>query len=130
MRILTLLFMIFVVMVNQTAIAQSPDTLLSKLPPDMREWFNRSCPRSLGPSLWSSCIMREASAASHGKPDLSHLKPDLKEWVIRSCPDSLGPSLAISCLNRESSALSNARLNIAFLTKEQKNGWQDRAQHL
>ena len=126
MRILTLLFMVYVALVNQSALAQSPDAVLSKLPPDMREWVNRSCPRSLGPSLWSSCIVRETSAASRGKPDLSHLKPDLQAWVIRSCPNSLGPSLAISCLNRESNALTTARLDISFLTEEQKE-WVSRS---
>ena len=104
----------------QPAVAQSPDEALSKLSPDMRDRVNRSCPRSLGPSLWSSCIVREASAASRGKPDLSSLKPEIQAWVIRSCPDSLGPSLAISCLSRESAALANARLNISSLTEQQK----------
>jgi len=70
--------------------------------------------------------VREASAASRGKPDLSHLKPDLQAWVIRSCPDSLGPSLAIGCLNREINALANARLDISFLTEKQKQ-WVSRA---
>lgn len=112
--------MIIATLIAQTAMAQSPDAALSKLPQDMRDWVSRSCPRSLGPSLWSSCIVREASAASRGKPDLSRLKPEMKAWVIRSCPDSLGPSLAISCLARESAALAKARLDISSLTEQQK----------
>jgi hypothetical protein len=120
MRLVTKSFFVVAILIAQPAVAQSPDTALSKLPQDMRDWVNRSCPRSLGPSLWSSCIVREASAASRGKPDLSGLKPELQAWVIRSCPDSLGPSLAISCLTRERAALVNARLNISSLTEQQK----------
>ncbi len=120
MRLLTKTFTIVAILIVQTAVAQSPDVALSKLQQDMRDWVNRSCPRSLGPSLWSTCIVREASAASRGKPDLSRLRPELQAWVIRSCPDSLGPSLAISCLTRENAALANAHLNISSLTKEQK----------
>lgn len=104
----------------QDALAQSPDAALSKLSPDAREWVNRSCPRSLGPSLWSSCIVRESSAASHGKPDLSALKPGLRTWVTNSCPDSLGPSLAISCLIREQAALGAGLPNVSSLTEQQK----------
>jgi hypothetical protein len=100
--------------------AQNPDADLSKLSPTARNWVNRSCPRSLGPSLWASCIVRESSAASLGKPDLSSLKRDLQAWVTRSCPDSLGPSLTISCLNRGKVALSAGLPNVSSLTEEQK----------
>jgi hypothetical protein len=114
------LFTIIAMLVAQTAIAQDPDAALSKLSPDARDWVNRSCSRSLGPSLWSSCVVREASAASRGKPDISSLKPELRAWVISSCSDSLGPSLAISCLTREKAALVGGLPNIASLTEEQK----------
>lgn len=120
MRISPKTFIAIALLAAKSVMAQSPDSALSKLPQEMRDWVNRSCPRSLGPSLWSSCITREASAASRGKPDLSRLKPELQAWVIRSCPDSLGPSLAISCLTREGAALANARLDISFLTEQQK----------
>ena len=120
MRIPPKAFIAIALLVAQPVMAQNPDTALSKLPQEMRDWVNRSCPRSLGPSLWSSCIAREASAASRGRPDLSRLKPELQAWITRSCPDSLGPSLAISCLTRESTALANARLDISFLTEQQK----------
>jgi hypothetical protein len=120
MRLLANITMVVATLIAQTAIAQSPTVALSKLPQDMRDWVNRSCPRNLGPSLWSSCIVREASAASRGKPDLSRLSPDLQSWIIRSCPDSLGPSLAISCLTRESAALASPRLDISSLTEQQK----------
>lgn len=120
MHLLTKISIVAAMLIAQSAMAQNPDVALSKLPKDMRDWVNRSCPRSLGPSLWTSCIVREASAGSRGKPDLSRLKPELQAWVIRSCPDSLGPSLAISCLTRESVALANARVDISSLTEQQK----------
>ncbi|PIF52952.1 hypothetical protein CLU80_5442 [Pseudomonas sp. 29] len=108
------------ILVAQPAIAQDPDAALSKLSPDARDWVNRSCTRSLGPSLWSSCVVREASAASHGKPDLSSLNPEMRAWVIGSCSDSLGPSLTINCLTREKAALVGGLPNISSLTEEQK----------
>ena len=120
MRLLAKAVVIVVIFVAQQAVAQSPDAALSKLPQDMRDWVNRSCTRSLGPSLWSHCVVREASAAFRGKPDLSGLKPELQSWVMRSCPDSLGPSLAINCLTRERTALVNARLNLSSLNEQQK----------
>lgn len=100
--------------------AQDPQAALDALSFKMLMWVDSACPRSLGPSLWSSCVMREASAASSGKPDLSGLKPDLQAWVINSCPDSLGPSMTISCLDREKKALINGLPNILHLTQEQK----------
>jgi len=119
-RLQTKLFIIIAMLFFQAADAQSPDASLSKLSPAARDWVNRSCPRSLGPSLWSSCVVRESSAASGGKPKLSGLKPELQAWVIRSCPDTLGPSLAISCLNREKAALSAGLPDVSSLTEEQK----------
>jgi hypothetical protein len=119
-RLQAKLFTILAMLVARSAIAQSPDAALSELSPDARDWVNRSCDRSLGPSLWSSCVVREALAVSCGKPDLSSLKPELRAWVISSCDDSLGPSLTISCLNREKAALADGLPNISSLTDEQK----------
>lgn len=120
MRLQAKIFTVIAVLVAQAAAAQSPDAALSKLSPDARDWVNSSCSRSLGPSLWSSCVVREASAASRGKPDLSGLKPELRAWVVSSCPDSLAPSLAISCLTREKAALGAGLPNISSLTEQQK----------
>lgn len=114
------IFIVIAALGAQAAADQSPDATLSKLSPDTRDWVNRSCSRSLGPSLWSSCVVREASAASRGKPDLSGLKPEFQAWVVSSCPDSLGPSLAISCLTREKAALGAGLPNISPLTEQQK----------
>ena len=119
MRLIVRGFLLVACLATEAA-AQGPDAALANISPSAREWVNRSCPRSLGPSLWSSCIVREASAASRGKPDLSGLKSELQAWVIRSCPDSLGPSLAISCLTRESAALRSGLPNVSTLNEQQK----------
>ena len=120
MRLQGSLFTILAILTAQLAAAQDPDTALSKLSPDARDWVNRSCSRSLGPSIWSSCVVREASAASRGKPDLSGLTPELRAWVLDSCSDSLGPSLAISCLTREKAALAGGLPDMSSLTDEQE----------
>lgn len=100
--------------------ARTTDETLGRLSPEARDWVNRSCPQSLGPSLWSSCVFREAAAAARGKPNLSDLKPELRAWVERSCPDSLGPSLAISCLQREKAALAGGFPDVSKLSEAQK----------
>lgn len=120
MRLEAKLLAVLVALTAPIAAAQVPEAALEKLSPEARDWVNRSCSKDLGPSLWSSCVIREASAASRGKPDLSGLKPNLRAWVINSCSDSLGPSLAISCFAREKGALENGLPNISFLTEEQK----------
>lgn len=120
MRLQATIFVVFAALISQIATAQSPEAALSKLSPESRDWVNRSCSRSLGPSLWSSCVVREASAASRGKPDLSGLKPELRTWVISSCSDSLGPSLAISCLTREKASLAGGLPDISSLTEVQR----------
>lgn len=114
-------FFLFSLFVSGVLWAQTPDEALSSLTSEYQAWVNRSCPRSLGPSLWSSCVLRESASAKLGKPDLSSLNSDLRNWVVSSCPDSLGPSLAISCLNRESAALKQGISNLSSLTQEQKN---------
>ncbi len=114
------ILIVFTLLCAQAAIAQSPDAALSNLSPVAREWVNHSCPRSLGPSLWSSCIVREASAATIGKPDLSGLNPVLGAWIVNSCPDTLGPSLTISCLNRENAALRADLPSFSSFTEQQK----------
>jgi hypothetical protein len=114
-------FLILVFLMPTYLWAQTLDAVLSSLPSEDKAWVNRSCLKSLGPSLWSSCVIRESAAAKSGKPDLAGFNQDLRNWVIQSCPDSLGPSLAISCLNRESAALAQGIPNISSLTQEQKN---------
>ena len=108
------------------SIAQTPDALLSNLSPEYQAWVNQSCPRSLGPSLWSSCVRREVDALSRGIPDLSKLKPKERNWILRSCPNTLGPSLAISCLNRELQALSGGIPSLSGLSPD-KQAWVQQA---
>ena len=120
MRLKFIILAILVALISQMAAAQDPEAVLSELSPEARDWVNRSCSRSLGPSLWNSCILREAPAASRGKPDLAGLTPELRTWVINSCSDSLGPSLAISCLDREKAALTGGLPDTSSLTEDQK----------
>lgn len=104
------------------ALAQSPDSALQSISSDKQAWVNQSCPRSLGPSLWSSCINREVRALKSGLPDLSKLSESDRNWAYRSCPSSLGPSLAIPCLYRESNALIAGMPNLKQLSSE-KRAW-------
>lgn len=104
------------------ALAQSPDSALQSISSDEQAWVNQSCPRNLGPSLWSSCINREVRALKRGLPDLSKLSESDRNWAYRSCPSSLGPSLAISCLYRESNALNAGMPNLEQFSSE-KRAW-------
>lgn len=100
--------------------AESPEALLSKLPPDHQVWVNRSCPKSFPAARWTSCITREATAVSPGMPDLSKLNPDEKNWVLRSCPTSwLPPSVVIPCLTRELQALLAGVPSLIDLSRRQ-----------
>lgn len=83
-----------------------PQSLLSNMSAEDQAWVNRSCPKSLGPSLWTNCVRREVSALSRGMPDLSALRPDERAWIRQSCPQSLGPSLYRSCVSRETRAVA------------------------
>ena len=113
--------LIIVAITSFPAHAQSPDAALSSLPQEQQAWVSRSCPRSLGPSLWSSCVQREVNALRRGIPDLSALGETDRAWLMRSCPSSLGPSLAISCLSRELSALRAGMPKLESLTAEKRN---------
>lgn len=103
-----------------SAAAQAPDELLAKLTPENQAWVNRSCPQSLGPSLWNNCVRREVSALARGIPDISRLGSEERNWLLRSCPSSLGPSLAISCLTRERIALTAGMPSIANLPPDKQ----------
>jgi hypothetical protein len=100
--------------------AQSPEAALASLAPDQQSWVNRSCPRSLGPSLWTSCVQREVQALKGGVPDLSVLGEADRAWIARSCPSSLGPTLAIACSSRELAAIRAGMPNLESLTPEKK----------
>lgn len=102
------------------AVGQTPDAALSSLPQAQQDWVSRSCPRSLGPSLWASCVNREVAALKRGLPDLSRLTETERAWAHRSCPSSLGPSLAISCLSRELTALTAGMPKLDQLPADQR----------
>lgn len=104
------------------AVAQAPDTLLNSLSKEYQDWVLRSCPKSLGPSLWYSCVNREASALKGNLPDLSKLSDSDQTWVRKSCPSSLGPSLTISCINRELNAITRGIPKLEQLTSD-KRSW-------
>src|SRR5439155_19965277 len=120
MRRQTMVLLLLVV--SAPALGQTPEALLANLSPEYQAWVNRSCPRSLGPSLWNSCVRREVNALSRGVPDLSTLQPEERTWLLRSCPSTLGPSLAISCLNRELNALAAGIPSISSLSPD-KQAW-------
>lgn len=113
---------LLLVLVSAPVLGQTPEALLANLSAENQAWVNRSCPRSLGPSLWNSCVRREVSALTRGVPDLSKLQPEERNWILRSCPSSLGPSLAISCLNRELNALAAGIPSISSVSPD-KQAW-------
>ena len=68
--------------------------------------ISASCPRTLGPSLWRSCLDgHRAALANAVMPELSGLPADTQQWVATSCPRSLEPGLYRSCMQREVAAL-------------------------
>lgn len=107
--------------ISVSAFAADPTAMLSSLSSDNRSWVERSCPKSLGPSLWSSCVKREVSALKSGIPDISKLTSEQQAWIKRSCPNSLGPSLAISCLRREKAAIKGGANDLSGLSAKQKS---------
>lgn len=115
------LVLVIAAIMSLPAHAQSPEAALSSLPQEQQAWVSRSCPRSLGPSLWSSCVQREVNALKRGIPDLSALEETDRAWLMRSCPSSLGPSLSISCLSRELAALRAGMPKLESLTPEKRN---------
>ena len=92
--------------------------LLSGFSREERSWIERSCPKSLGPSLYVSCVQRESSALRAGVPDISRLSSEHQSWIRQSCPMSLGPSLYISCVQRETTALGSSSPNLSSLDPE------------
>lgn len=111
---------LLLLVVSVPALGQTPEALLANLSLEYQAWVNRSCSRSLGPSLWNSCVEREVSALSRGVPDLSKLQPEDRNWLLRSCPSTLGPNLAISCLNRELKALAAGIPSISSLSRDKQ----------
>ena len=83
-----------------------PSAFAQEFSPEQRAWLDDSCPRSLGPSLWRSCMNREGAAlASPSNSQLNHLAERQKRWLAQACPHSIGPSLHRRCVERETTAL-------------------------
>src|SRR5947208_7433917 len=83
----------------QIAVAQGQLT-------DAKESWSESCPRTLGPSLWRSCVEGERGALANAvNPDLSALPADTQQWVANSCQRSLEPSRYRNCMQRAVAAL-------------------------
>jgi Trypsin-like peptidase domain len=88
----------------QIAVAQGQLT-------DAKErWIAETCPRTLGPSLWRSCVEGERAALANAvRPDLSALPADTQQWVANSCQRSLEPNLYRKCMQRDVAALKGPR---------------------
>ena len=68
-------------------------------------WIDDSCPRSLGPALWSDCVQRQMDALNRGMPDTSALATSDQAWIEDSCPRSLGPALWSDCVQHQVEAI-------------------------
>jgi hypothetical protein len=100
--------------------AATPEAALGALSPKNQTWVNQACPRSFGPSLWSSCVLRESAALRAGVPDISRLNSSDQAWIHAACPTSLGPSLTISCLRREKAAVEAGMPSLSKLSAQQR----------
>ena len=87
---------------SSNIVSQSADAPLST---DDQAWVRSSCPRHLGPKLWSNCVRRAAEAIRGGMPDISGLATQDQAWVRSSCPRHLGPALWSNCVRRAAEAI-------------------------
>ena len=125
MQIARFLLILTLVVFGEQAKSQSASEDLSALDPDNRLWVEQTCPRSYGPSLWTSCVTRAITALrAPGWPAVDELTPDMQEWVMQSCPITYGPQLWRSCAAREVAALTASLPNLADLSTESRQ-WID-----
>ena len=123
MQIARFLLILTLVVFGEQAKSQSASEDLSALDPDNRLWVEQTCPRSYGPSLWTSCVTRAITALrAPGWPAVDELTPDMQEWVMQSCPITYGPQLWRSCAAREVAALTASLPNLADLSTDLVNG--------
>lgn len=105
--------------------AQTTSEDLAALDSDNRRWVEQTCPRSHGPSLWTSCVIRQITALrAPGWPAVSALAPEMQIWVMQSCPTSHGPQLWRGCAERQVAALSSPLPNVSDLSAEARQ-WID-----
>ncbi len=96
-------------------VSQPVDALLSA---DDQAWVQSSCPRRMGPALWSDCVRREVEAIGSGMPDISGLATQDQAWVRSSCPRRMGPALWSDCTRREVEAIGSGMPDITGLATQ------------
>ena len=101
-------------------VQETPEAAIASLPADAQHWVHESCPRSLGPSFWTTCVRREVDALRAGMPDISHLTAGDRAWVRASCPRSLGPELVKNCIRGEKHAIESGIPSLSSLSSEQR----------
>lgn len=99
----------------------SIEAALNRLDKENRNWVQNSCPKSLGPSLWLSCVDREMSAFQTRTVSQETLSSELIAWVEKSCPRSLGPSLNKSCIERETATIKSGIPSLGRLPKNERD---------
>ena len=97
---------------SSNIVSQPADAPLSA---DDQAWVRSSCPRHLGPALWSDCVRRAVEAIRGGMPDISDLAASDQAWVQSSCPRHLGPALWSDCVRRAVEAIGGGMPDISDL---------------
>ena len=106
------------ILFSAVAYSQSVSDLLDSLNQDSKNWVSSTCPRSLGPSLYSNCVRRNANAIRAGIPTTSGLSQRDANWVSSTCPRSLGPSLYANCVRRNVNAIQAGIPTTSGLSRE------------
>ncbi|MGF1779006.1 hypothetical protein [Vibrio nomapromontoriensis] len=103
------LFIVLILTSPTVVNATSTQSQLDQLAPEYRDWINDSCSKSLGPSLWRSCVNRNIDAIASNFPDkrLKDTERSRRNWINDSCSRSLGPNLWGSCVKRNLEAFDN-----------------------
>lgn len=106
---LTRLFITIVLTIPSLAYANSSQSKLNQVKPEYRSWIHDSCPTSLGPASWNSCVDRHVKAILNDFPDkkLDNAVSSQRKWIDDSCSRSLGPSSWASCVNRNLKAFND-----------------------
>ncbi|MEZ8583800.1 hypothetical protein AB6E02_05005 [Vibrio cyclitrophicus] len=106
---LTRLFITLVLTIPSLAYANSSQSKLNQIKPEYRSWIHDSCPASLGPASWNSCVDRHVKAIRNNFPDkkLESAASSQRQWINDSCSRSLGPSSWASCVNRNLKAFDD-----------------------
>ena len=112
------------VLIGMKVLAQdlaTTEAALNRLDNESRDWVHSSCPRSLGPSLWMTCVNREVGAIRTRTLQHATLNSELLAWIEQSCPRSLGPSLNKNCIERETAAIKSGIPSMSQLAKRERD---------